>query len=66
MPQSTIYPLADRVLGGTLQQRLVDARNGGESYDDIARGLHAEGIAVSGETVRKWCLELDIETERAS
>lgn len=61
MPQSTIYPLADLVLGGKLQQRLSDARSNGDSYDDIARELHAEGISVSGETVRKWCRELGIE-----
>lgn len=66
MAQSRIFPLADRVLGGQLAQRLRDQRAAGSSFDFIARGLSAEGIEVSGETVRTWCVELEIESERAS
>lgn len=61
MAQSRIFPLADRVLGGQLAQRLRDQRMTGASYDAIARQLSSEGIEVSGETVRSWCLDLEIE-----
>lgn len=66
MAQSRIFPLADRVLGGQLAQRLRDQRSAGASFDAIARQLSSDGIEVSGETVRTWCADLEIETERAS
>lgn len=63
------FPLADKVLGGTLEQRLREGRERGDSHEDLARALHADDIAVSSETVRQWCHTLGIEearTERAS
>lgn len=60
MAQARIFPLADRVLGGQLEQRLRTKRSAGVSFDAIARELAGEGIRVSGETVRMWCQELNI------
>jgi hypothetical protein len=56
-----IYPLIDRALGGTLEARLRLLREAGESYDEIAHDLRGDNITVSGETVRKWCIDLGIE-----
>jgi len=64
-----MFPLADKALGGSLVGLLRDRRGEGESYEDIARELHGLGVAVSGETVRKWCAEHAITKpvpERAS
>lgn len=56
-----IYPLIDRALGGTLEARLRQLRSEGTSYDEIAIELRGDSVTVSGETIRKWCLELGIE-----
>lgn len=60
MARSDLYPIVDLALDGKLEQRLRARRNAFASYDDIARELHADGIPVTGETVRKWCLDLGI------
>lgn len=65
MSRSTIFPLADKALGGTLEARLRAAREKNESFDEIAIGLRADDIRVSGETVRQWCHTLGIEEARA-
>lgn len=61
MPPKPMYPLADKALGGKLKTRLAAARKNGVSFEAIARELSNEGIDVSGETVRVWCHELQIE-----
>lgn len=61
MGQPRVFPLADRALGGTLERRLRKQREAGTAYKAIANDLQEDGIDVSGETVRKWCLELGIE-----
>jgi len=58
MARQSRYDLTDRLLGGTLADRLAAARADGTSFDDIAFSLRADGIEVSGETVRQWCLSL--------
>lgn len=60
MAQS-LRPLIDRVLNGQLETRLRAERDAGASYESIARALIAEDIHVSGELIRKWCIELGIE-----
>lgn len=57
MGATDLFPLVDKALDGQLIDRLTAWRSAGVSYDAIARELHAEGVAVSGETVRKWCLD---------
>jgi len=65
MGRTDLYPIVDKALDGGLKDYLTARRTAGESYDEIARQLHGEGIAVSGETVRKWCLSLAPEPTEA-
>lgn len=58
-PTGTIFPLADRIFGGKLAEQLTEWRDQGLSYDSIARELHARGVTTTGETVRRWCSELE-------
>jgi hypothetical protein len=61
MAKQTLFPLIDKALGGTLEDRLRTLRTDEAlSYDDIARQLADHDIIVSGELVRSWCLELGI------
>lgn len=60
-----IYPLADRIYNGRLEQRLSEWRAAGESHDAIAYLLRGDGVKVSGETVRGWCRKLGIDGEAA-
>lgn len=66
LPTGTIYPLANKALDGKLAARLSQGRAEGLSFYDLRDELRDQGIAVSHETVRRWCMELEIETERAS
>lgn len=66
MPSTPMYPLVDKALRGTLRARLLEARERGDSFDDIAIALREDDVTVSGETVRKWCHELGIEQRAAS
>lgn len=59
MGRTDLRQFADRALDGKLDARLRASRDAGQSFDDIARELHAEGLPVSGETVRKWWIELE-------
>lgn len=65
VPSQPLYPLADRILGGDLADRLRAFRSEGLSFEAIARELSLQGIEVSGETVRKWCAGLAPEPEAA-
>lgn len=58
-PTGTIYPLADKALEGKLAARLAAGRAEGLSYYELRDELRDQGIAVSHETVRRWCLELE-------
>jgi hypothetical protein len=59
------FPLIDRLLGGTLVQRLTDERTAGDSYFTMAARFTLDGFSVSSETVRQWCMELGIEKPRS-
>jgi hypothetical protein len=49
------FPLVDRILDGRLAEYIATARENGDSFERIARNLHADhGIDVTGETIRKW------------
>lgn len=65
MTRSSGFPLADKALGGELERRLRDARGRGDSFADIARDLDRDGVRLSGETIRRWCHELNIPSASA-
>lgn len=53
--------MADRLLNGRLASLLREFRHQHLGTEDIARRLYAEaGVEVSGETVRRWCIDLGI------
>lgn len=57
-----ILPLVDRLLDGKLAELLSAMRADDQSYDSIARRLHVDhDIDVTGETVRRWCIDLEVE-----
>lgn len=58
MARQSRYDLANLALGGRLPEILAEARGAGTTYDDIALALRLQGVEVSGETVRQWCLEV--------
>lgn len=56
--RTTVFDLADRILGGTLAEQLTTMRADGCSFDEIAMHLRAaHDIHVTGETVRVWVRE---------
>ena len=58
-PRTTKYALVDRLLGGTLTDKLTAWRNAGTSYDEIAYRLRADhDVNVSTATVYRWCADL--------
>lgn len=55
VPPTPTYELIDRILGGTLGQKLDAWRAEGLSYERIAARLSAEhDIDVAGTTVYRW------------
>lgn len=64
MAKPSMSYLVDRLLDGKLEQELRSRRAAGAAFDTIARWLATEhAIDVSSVTVRRWCLDLGIETE---
>lgn len=62
-PQSSSYRMADRLVGGHLAERIQEMREGGLTFEQIARDLHGEaGIEVTSSTVRAWARTLGIHT----
>ncbi len=67
MARTDTYPLVDRLVPGGLARFLADARNAGESYEGVAHRLRAEhDVAVSSETVRRWCARTEVAEQAAS
>ena len=61
------FPLIDRLVPGGLKEFLSKAREAGDSCEAIAYSLrHDHDIAVSTETVRKWCHRVGAERSEAS
>lgn len=58
---TTAYEFTDHLLGGKLAERLTTYRKAKVGYRSIARLLANEtgGDGVSGETIRRWCQELE-------
>ena len=62
MASTDTYPLVDRIVPGGLPPFLAAARERGESFETIAYRLRNEhGIAVTSETIRKWCGRAEAE-----
>jgi intein-encoded DNA endonuclease-like protein len=60
MPASNTFPIYDRVLGGRLEALLRRWRAEGLSYEAIAHRLADDhGVTVTGQTVRRWLVDLD-------
>jgi hypothetical protein len=56
MARTSIYPLADRLVGGDLADRLKAWRAEGRSYAWIVATLDREfAITVTRDTVTRWC-----------
>lgn len=69
MSRTSTFPLHDRLLGGTLADKLRAWRADGDSLLTIRDRLSAHDVNVSVETVRRWCDEVGAErpqTERAA
>lgn len=64
---SSALLLFEAITGGDLAPRLAEWRRAGRSYENIARELsrYPGGASVSGETVRRWCRDLEL-SEAAS
>jgi hypothetical protein len=60
MATGSQFHLFDRIVGGTLEARLREHRAAGLSYEAVARRLETDGVSVTGETVRRWCLDLGV------
>lgn len=65
MTRRAMFPLIDRALGGDLESRLREWRSTTPptSFERIAHELRSEDVAVSSETVRRWCNDLGIERD---
>lgn len=56
--------MADRLMGGTLRERLSALRDEGRSFEDISRVLYAEkGVEVGARTLFGWAKALGIGEE---
>lgn len=58
---ASTFDLADKALGGQLEESLSAWRADGLTIDRIAQRLQGDGIDVSRETVRRWLQKLGIE-----
>lgn len=62
-----LLPFVDRILDGKLTTILTAWKAEGLSNEAVARRLHAEhDIDVTAETVRKWCIELEVPQAKAA
>lgn len=67
MSRQPLFPLYDRILGGTLQSLLTTWRAEGLSYESMRSRLQDMDVRVTTETVRRWCGDLGIVApERAA
>lgn len=55
------FPLYDRILGGTLTQKLVEWTAEGESSTEIAWKLRELDVFVSPMTVKRWLNKIEID-----
>lgn len=66
--RKSTYHYYDRKLGGRLADLLSEWRDEvpKPSFETMARRLAAHDVDVTGETVRRWCMQLDGEPEAAT
>lgn len=60
MARTPVYDLAETIVGGDLESKLRTWRESGETFADITHRLHEDGVTVTHETVRAWCIRLGI------
>lgn len=53
------FPLYDRILKGTLTQRLIDWREEDVSIEEMTFRLRDLDVVVSSMTVRRWLQEIE-------
>jgi hypothetical protein len=54
--------MANRLMGGTLAERLEALRADDLSFETVARVLYTEGgVEATAETIRSWTRQLGIE-----
>lgn len=56
----------DTALGGALRERVRSFRAGGLSFEDITHQLRTEGIITTRETVRRWVMDNDLDSEQVA
>lgn len=56
--------IADAHLGGKLEEMLRKWRDEEESFDEMAQMLKRMNVPTSREQVRRWCIALNIPTDR--
>lgn len=59
-----MFEMVDKRYEGGLEAHLRALRAEGLSIDQIAASLDADGITVTGETVRRWCRRAGVPTHR--
>jgi len=64
MGRQDTFEIYDKALGHTLAERLRAGRKAGKPFTDIAYDLRAEGVNVSYETVRQWCIQIGAHEPR--
>jgi intein-encoded DNA endonuclease-like protein len=58
------YKIANGALKGELPARLRAMRTDGKSLDQMVEAISELGFDVSRETVRRWCDEAGVPTNR--
>lgn len=66
MATGTTFPLVDRIMEGRLDEQLRQWRSENLSYEQIARRLLTDHeVDINSTTVRRWCIDLGIDTPKA-
>lgn len=64
--RTTLFILADQLLGGELPTKLQRWRQAGVSLRSIQRLLeHDLGVRIALETIRRWVAAVEADTEAA-
>jgi hypothetical protein len=67
MANRSTFPLVDALFDGKLEDRLREWREDEQSHETIARLIRDEkGAGVTLSTVRRWCIDLGIDTVKAA
>ncbi len=64
MGRQAIFPLVDRIIGGDLADRLLQARTEGQTLRQLVMWLHDEHqIEVTDTTISRWYEAIDRDRE---